>query len=146
MSSRLPVTTPIESRRNASRVLRTISALFCLVYFSRALRISRSPSLGAVTTWFKCGIGKVHLSDLSIGGVGKGLMPGVLSTGVLPRRPFRARRGGAGSSFRKPLPRSSSASVPLSQDEGEFHTEGPSFLISMEFAPASAATKLALRR
>ena len=123
-----------------------ISALFRFVYFSRARICSRSFLLGVVTRDVGCWTGKVHLSDLRIGGVGKGLMPGVLSIGVPPRRPFRARSGGAGSSFRKPLPRSSSASVPLSQDEGEIEAEGPSSGGPIELAFCSAPTKLALRR
>ena len=142
----LAATSPITSKRKTSTVRRMISALFRFVYFSRARICSRSFLLGVVTRDVGCWTGKVHLSDLRIGGVGKGLMPGVLSIGVPPRRPFRARSGGAGSSFRKPLPRSSSASVPLSQDEGEIEAEGPSSRGPIELAFCSAPTKLALRR
>jgi hypothetical protein len=145
-SWRLAVTSPITSKRKISTVRRMISALFRFVYFSRARICSRSFLLGVVTRDVGCWTGKVHLSDLRIGGVGKGLMPGVLSIGVPPRRPFRARSGGAGSSFRKTLPRSSSASVPLSQDEGEIEAEGPSSRGLIELAFCPGPTKLALRR
>ena len=122
----LVVTSPVTSKRKTSTIRRMISALFRFAYFSRARICSRSFSVGIAMRDVGCWTGKVHLSDLRIGGVGKGLMPGVLSIGVPPRRPFRARSGGAGSSFRNPLPRSSSASVPLSQDEGGIEAEGPS--------------------